>query len=528
MLADGDLIENIEYSLAGTPCEKVAQQSVCFYPNRVQQRFPQDRLLVEMEVESYLGTPLIASNGEIVGLLAALDDRPMEDRPEISSIMEVFATRAAVELDRSRAEQEIADRLKFETLISELSASFINITTNQIDDAIDRSLKAISEFFDLDRCSISHYAMDTNQLIPYRVYTKGELATAPMPLKKAFPWIIGKLENGEVVCVSNSDDDLPDEAEQDKQNCEKMGMQSFLLVPVMLTGRVIGGLFVADHRSRREWTDNQVHRLQFIGEIFANAIARQRAEEEREKAEQALRRSEEQLAHVARISTMGEMVSGIAHELNQPLYAIQNYSKACSHLLGYDGNVDRDQVRDWVDEIAATAEHAGEVLVRLRNFVLKSPAERTPVDLCETIETAIALVQHEARQRGVVIDCAPMAKTPTVFADDVQIVQVLVNLLRNAFEAMQQQSNGEPQITITAESNDDFIEVTVADNGPGIPSTRAERIFDAFNSTKPDGMGLGLAISMTIVESHGGRLWTTNSSNGGAVFRFSLPTGEGS
>jgi PAS domain S-box-containing protein len=244
---------------------------------------------------------------------------------------------------------------------------------------------------------------------------------------------------------------------------------------------------------------------------------------EQKRAEASLRQKEAELAHVARVSTIGEMVAGLAHELNQPLYTIQNYGKACGNLLGDDNDVDRDQIREWLDEITSTAEYAGEVLLRLRNFVNRVPSEKEVVDLGETIGTAISFVHHEARESVAAIECAMSGALPTVFADAVQIQQVIVNLLRNAIEATQEKPHGDPQVTISTETKHDLVEVAVADNGAGLPSESDLKIFEAFNSTKPDGMGLGLAISKTIVEAHGGTLVADNRPGGGAVFRFTLP-----
>lgn len=239
------------------------------------------------------------------------------------------------------------------------------------------------------------------------------------------------------------------------------------------------------------------------------------------EADAALREQQLQLAHVSRVSTMGEMVGGIAHELNQPLYSIQNYSKACINMLAR-GDEYVDQVEHWLGEIARSAEHAGELLLRLRHFVTQSPNSRTPTSLREIIETAVSLVQSESQNRGVEIHIV-IADEPLVVADSVQIQQVVINLLRNAFDALQRKSHGPPTIRIQASECSEAIEVTITDNGVGLPDPQEMRIFDAFQSTKTNGLGLGLAIGSTIVEAHQGRLWATSREEGGACFHFTLP-----
>ena len=150
------------------------------------------------------------------------------------------------------------------------------------------------------------------------------------------------------------------------------------------------------------------------------------------------------------------------------------------------------------------------------------PSERTTDCLVDSIETAISLVKHEANKSGVSIEHETLAEVPPVSIDAVRIQQVLVNLLRNAIEATKEKSQ-DPQVRIWTDTKQAMVEVAVADNGTGLPVEREERVFDAFHSTKPDGMGLGLAISKTIVEAHGGTLEAQNRTEGGAVFRFTLP-----
>ena len=246
----------------------------------------------------------------------------------------------------------------------------------------------------------------------------------------------------------------------------------------------------------------------------------------RKESEAKLRNMEDHLAHVSRVSTMGEMISGIAHELNQPLYAIQNYGKASLNLLAQGREANSDQIREWLEEITTTATHAGEVLTRHRDFVRKSPSERTSVDVQEVVRSATDMVRHESRKQSIAVRNIVSLELPKVSIDAVQIEQVLVNLLRNSFEALELSNrNGRALVRISAELIDGKLEVTVFDNGPGLPN-EAAKVFDAFSTTKPNGMGLGLAIARTIVESHGGKLWATSNQEEGVSFHFTLPIGK--
>lgn len=241
------------------------------------------------------------------------------------------------------------------------------------------------------------------------------------------------------------------------------------------------------------------------------------------EAEEEMRRLQDELARVARLSTLGEMVAGIAHELNQPLYSALNFGKACRNLLAVEGPVDTENVREWTDETIACINRAGAIVSQLRNLTRKSPPTFAPVSLAELIEESIHLLAFEARRDGVVVRTAFETK-PIVVVGRIRVQQVLINLIRNAFEALQAVDRPKRELTIsTAEEEGRWAEITVADSGPGLPAEEPGRIFEAFVTTKPDGMGLGLAISRTIVETHGGRIWTTKNSDGGASFHFTLP-----
>ncbi len=241
------------------------------------------------------------------------------------------------------------------------------------------------------------------------------------------------------------------------------------------------------------------------------------------EAEEEMRRLQDELARVARLSTLGEMVAGIAHELNQPLYSALNFGKACRNLLAVEGPVDTKNVREWTDETIACINRAGAIVSQLRNLTRKSPPTFAPVSLAELIEESIHLLAFEARRDGVVVRTAFETK-PIVVVDRIRVQQVLINLIRNAFEALQAVDRTKRELTISAaEEEGRWAEITVADSGPGLPAEEPGRIFEAFVTTKPDGMGLGLAISRTIVETHGGRIWTTKNSDGGASFHFTLP-----
>jgi C4-dicarboxylate-specific signal transduction histidine kinase len=265
----------------------------------------------------------------------------------------------------------------------------------------------------------------------------------------------------------------------------------------------------------------------FIASLYA-AHAFELYRRERKRAEALLveaqaRQHHAELAHAARLATLGEMAAGLAHELNQPLAAIVSYARGCVRRLE-SGDTPTDAIIDVIEEISAQALRAGEVLRRIRDFVRSGEMRRERVDVNDVVREAVRFAELEARQRGVTM---PLALAPVrlpVDVDRVQIEQVILNLVRNGFDAMGGQPPDASRLAIaTAPTGRGTVEVSVADTGNGIPAEIADRLFDPFFSTKSDGLGLGLSISRSIVEAHGGRLWATANPGRGATFRFTLP-----
>ena len=243
---------------------------------------------------------------------------------------------------------------------------------------------------------------------------------------------------------------------------------------------------------------------------------------ERRQAEEKFHRMEAQSAHVARLSTLGELVAGIAHEVSQPLYCVVNYAKATRNVLTAEGEPSLKDLREWNEEIALAAHRAGEIITRLRNFARRREMRRARVSIGEVVRESVDLVAFEARRRGVAVRFDLSEEASLADVDRVQIQQVLVNLLRNAYEALEGVPAGERDLAVRTAVVDHCVEISVADNGPGLPGDGL-KILDAFVTTKPDGLGMGLAISRTIVEAHGGRLWATPNRHRGTTFHFTVP-----
>jgi two-component system sensor kinase FixL len=241
---------------------------------------------------------------------------------------------------------------------------------------------------------------------------------------------------------------------------------------------------------------------------------------ERQTAERRLQDLQSELMHVSRLTSLGEMASALAHELNQPLSAIANYVKGCERLLRAEP-VDREKVQGALARTAEQALRAGEIIRRLRDFVSKGESERRIESISQLLEEAGALAMTGAKELGVRLRFDLSRQVDLVLADKVQIQQVALNLMRNAVDSMENAPRRE--LTVSAvPADDDMVEVRVSDTGRGIDPEVAPRLFQPFVTTKAKGMGVGLSICRTIVEAHGGRIWADANPGGGATFHFTL------
>lgn len=243
--------------------------------------------------------------------------------------------------------------------------------------------------------------------------------------------------------------------------------------------------------------------------------------------EQGARRLQDRLTHVSRMVTMGEMASGIAHELNQPLSAIATYARACQRLTDAGATSDPD-FRSALKEIEEEAFRAGRIIQRLRQLVSPVAGVREPTDLNKLIVDVVALVQADARAHKTELTTDLCTQCVMVNVERVHIQQVILHLLRNAIEAADQSSAAAHRIRVTTRLVEDGIEMSVDDNGPGLPTTTTDRLFMPFFTTKRTGAGLGLVSSQNIVQAHGGKLTYRPSELGGARFSVMIPLAEGS
>jgi C4-dicarboxylate-specific signal transduction histidine kinase len=259
--------------------------------------------------------------------------------------------------------------------------------------------------------------------------------------------------------------------------------------------------------------------VEFVGTSM-DVTEQKRADEERER----LRQLQADLAHINRVTTMGQLAASIAHEIKQPISAAHMNAKASLRWLDRD-QPDIKEAREAVSRIAQDVTRASEIISRIRILFKKGEAEREWVDVNEVIREMISLLHSETARRGISIHIEFAPDLPKVRADRVQLQQVFMNLMRNGIDAIDElNAERKGDLTITAQTNSvDEVLISVTDTGIGLPHDRVESVFDAFFTTKPQGTGMGLSISRSIIESHGGRLWAAANPDRGATFHFTLP-----
>jgi PAS domain S-box-containing protein len=244
---------------------------------------------------------------------------------------------------------------------------------------------------------------------------------------------------------------------------------------------------------------------------------------ERKQSEERDRQRMLQLAHASRLTTTGQMATEIAHEINQPLTAIATYSDTCLRIMNSDP-WDHDDLRNALQQIANQADRAGEVIRQLRSFARKDDSHRSTVSINKIVQEITTLIEVEARWYHIDVQLKLTDQLPTVLANKILIQQVVLNFVRNAIDAMIEIKNTSRRLTVTTAIDDQHnVAVTVQDTGPGLPASYVGQIFDPFYTTKADGVGMGLAISESIIKAHNGRIWVADHSDRGCTFAFSLP-----
>ena len=426
--------------------------------------------------------------------------------------------------ERQVARKELEERLAFQRMVSDVSTTFAKAPHAQLRGVIVRALECLGKFLDADRCVLMHMSEDDAVNAGDYEWTRGEQAPGLRAVRGeglgAFSDVVTLLEDGGVHFFEHVEE-IPSQWETFREFVEENHVKAGLIMPLLQGERLLGLMAAFTLRDAPNWPSVLMERDNIVGQLFANVLGNL-------EWEAGAGRLAEELTHVSRVATMGELTASLAHELNQPLEAIAANAVAVGYCL--DGeSANSDEARAALADISDEARRAGQVIRRMRALLEKGEQERSPLHMNGLVEEVVALLQNEAILRNTLFELDLDPELSLVEGDRIQLQQVLMNLLLNSIDATQGDSVSSRRVTIrTCNRGDEETEVVVLDEGVGLEPSIAETMFDPFVTTKPNGLGMGLSISRSIIEAHSGRLWAEQNPDGGAAFHFSIPnTGEG-
>ena len=666
--AHGQIVPNITYKLAGTPCESVMGQELCTYPRGIQQQFPDDVLLVEWGAESYAGTPLFGSAGQPIGILAVLDGEPCDDIDFTSSVLQLCATRAAAELERrqtdhalaaseekyrelvqnanciilrmdhdgnitffnefaqsffgfseeeivgrsgvgtivpetdssgrdltamvaeaiahperyatnenenitrtgervwvawsnrgifdeegqlvevlcvgsdatarKRAERELQERLRFEELLSDVSARLVSVPAGEVGAEIEDLLRRLAEFLDIERCVVYEADQDGSGFRATHTWTAdGAAPITSGVVDDQFPWARERIGQGKVIAFSDPDE-LPPEAVGLADFYARTGVESGLIIPMVMGGTVIGAIVFSSRHRRQAWPDEVVRRMTLVGEVLANVLTRRRAEREAEEHRR-------QLARADRMVSLGTLTAGVAHEVNNPnsfimlnadilLDAWESIVPILDErrrddpglvIAGLPYDEMRESVPELISGVREGAERIKRIVEGLKAFARDDPqARKQPVQINAVVESALKLVANRIRKATHRFSADYAAGLPMLPGVSRRLQQVVVNLILNACDALPDVEKG-IAISTAFDRDAGCVTITLTDEGVGIPDRQLRRVVDPFFTTKRDsgGTGLGLSVSSGIVRDHGGTMAFDSTPGKGTTVTVRLP-----
>ena len=473
--------------------------------------------------------------------------RNLLDNPTVAGIVTTFRDIT----ERKQAEAALNERLRFDRLLAELSAKFINLPDAEVDKQIDNGLKLVIEFLGVDRSTLFQLSEDRTCFQVTHSWAVDGIETMPIGISSdLFPYCAEKVLRGEIFMFSRPDD-LPDDTGDEKQLILLHGIKANLTIPLKVGGSILGAVAFGSFRSERVWPDELVQRLQLVADIFANALVRKLADEElrkaynelemrveertaalvkaneelqteiaeRKQAEEERQRMEQRLQLATRLATVGELAAGVAHELNNPLTAVQAYAQFLLERNDIEQNLKSD-----IDIIYREARRATKITGNLLSFARRHKPEKRLVALNEVIQDSIELHAHQMKVNNINLVLEMDPNLPMTMADPHQMEQIFLNIIANAYQAMTEE-HGQGELIIKTEKVGGMVLVSFTDDGPGISAENLSRIFDPFFTTKEvgKGTGLGLSISFGIVHDHGGHLYASSETGKGATFVVEIP-----
>jgi len=472
-------------------------------------------------LKSHVTMPMVVAGklygGLSFGTLRRERDWPEELLARMRRVAEIFGSA----LVHTFTQEELDRALGFERLASQILASIFLEHSASEGDVIKHGLRDIGRFLRVDWASLWQRLPNRDLFRPIHGWRMEGVETAPDA--SSWTWLNERLVAGATVNVGRQTD-WPSRPEGEVPGLGEYGARSLLAVPIASNGQVDGALVLGSAHGDRTWPEAMIPGVKLIAEAFASLNARLSAERRKKAAEIEASQWRERLAQLVRVHTVGEMSAALAHEITQPLGAIENYALAARRRLGEDVP-DLRRVGELLDKVLGQATRAGDIVTRMRGMVQRHELETKEIDIARAVGDCVEMVKMDCELRNIGIEVKPIGPLPVVVADEIHLQQVILNLLRNAMDAVQAlPPDGRRAIAIDAGlDGNDKIFVDVADHGPGIAEGDLERVFESFYTTKPNGMGIGLAICRRLIEAHGGTLRAAHNPSGGALFRLTIP-----
>ena len=461
----------------------------------------------------------VTVDGRIEGAIALASFRHERHWPtEIVSRLRIIADVFGNTLAHKRARESLDAAMNFERLMSEMLAALLTSDhPGDRDRVIEAGLRDMALILAAERATLWERVGSGLEFRKRHRWLAAGVPPAAIQGKSVhIPWISAQVVGGSVVRFT-SPADLPIEAAADLPALGALGVQSLVIVPVVVSGTVDRALSFATVHEQRDWPEALVARIVLLGEVLASVLARDAAQHGELEARA-------QAAHATRVGAMGVFAASLAHELTQPLAANLANAETGMRLLAAP-EPDLDELRATLSDIVADERRAVDLVQKLRRFLRRGEVEHAALDLREVLEEVLRLVGREAQVRDVQVTLEIADALPPVVGDRVQLQQVVLNLLSNAIDAVVAGDRPAREVTVRAGRCGDGVSVEVQDSGAGMDGATLARIFQAFFTTKPKGMGLGLSISRTIVDAHGGKLSAQSMPGQGSTFRIELPSG---
>ena len=456
---------------------------------------------------------------------SSLGRRPFESLPPTESLLAVQMYLAVMAVpvmyiaglleERRQAAADLAARLRFEGLLSAVGGAFVRQARAAEASAFDEALQRLGEFYRLDYVALleTHGRSGSFEIArQWRQPGCNALIGARSPAE--FPWVFDRVLQGDTIVVESAAD-LPESAPVDREAFQRFGLQTAVLLPLSSGDRVHGVLSLVTLRPR-QWPAADKAQLQLVAEILANASARWQAEVEVQQARQ-------ELSHLARLSSMGELTASLAHQLNQPLTGVLNNAEAARLFLD-SGHASVDELKAILGDIIEDNQRAADVIRRVREMLTRTTPAPVELDANALVRNVATLIASDAVMRNVSVSFDIAGKPLAITGNRVDLEQALLNVVTNAMEAVSDQPVAARHVTVTtALHGSGHVQIIVHDGGPGFMNGAEHRVFEPFISGKPDGMGMGLTVARSVIDQHGGTITAANHPAGGAVVTIAIP-----